>query len=506
MSATDKFKQLDLRFEQFLDSVLLDFIETDFQPEKRDERRARADADDLEFCKIYFPHIFELPWNELHVRTANLAPGMYTRSGFRHCGKSAVTYITLLVKPIALDIGGLIGINCQTLEDLAKEKTASIKRLIMRNRLLLYDYDITLEQDLKGHYIFGSTHFVAGSMNKGLRAMTDDEFKRFKRIVNDDMYDRTNVTHENHCARVVDFVEYECSGQLEDDGICLTLGNATAENAPIITLANKNPRNHFSLPALDENGESTWPEYMPDAEAWEAYREKKSISYDVWQGDYLDKPGLKGDIFQPDWFREININTIEIIATVSACDPSHGQSPSACDKGLGTVSLLSNEDVVAEDIYLRKESYIQLFDYVDAIRSRFPLWKCLFFENDFSQFNLAEPWYQQWCKHRQKVLPISLHHTSQLATAEHGTDKDSRILNLVYPHQTGKFQYRQGVLNTPDGERYKAQLLSFGKSKTKLDGPDCMATAYIMVRRWKTKGNFKSIKKRTFDKLETWFR
>ena len=507
MGAKQQFRQLDEKFEHFLDNVLVEVVETELTPEKRAVRRKRADADDLEFCKIYFPRIFNLEWNELHLRTANLAPGMYTRSGFRKCGKSAFSYITLIVKPIAQNIRGLVGINCQTLEDLAKERTAAFKRIIMRNQLLCFDYDIELNQDMKGHYIFRETHLVSGSVNKGLRAMMDDEFIRFKRIVNDDLYDATNVASANHTARVVEFIESECSGQLEDDGICVTLGNATAENAPIVTLREKNPKNHFGLPALDEDNESGWPEYIEDAEAWDDYREKKSISYSVWLGDYMDKPGLQGDILDPDWIRPVNLNLIKIVAAISAADPAHGQSPAACDKGLATLGITDKEKIIGLDMYCRKESYTAFFDYVNELRKHIPMWKCLLFENDFNQWNVAMPYYEQWCKQRKTTLPIIRHLASQLATAQHGADKESRFLNLVYPHQTGQILYDESIMKTPDFEKYKAQYCALGKDKNKLDALDAMATAFILIWRYKTSAgsSFKVLKERTYGRLN-WFR
>jgi hypothetical protein len=501
MAEKRKFEQMDQQFEHFLDSVRFEFVETEFTPEKKVDRRKRADADDLEFCGTYFRSIFHLPFNELHRRTANLGPGKYTRSGFRKSGKSAFVYISYIVKALAQGIGGVLVINCQT-DDISLERTAAILRLIKKNPLLMYDYRIEIQQDLKGNYIVNNTRLVNGSVRQGMRSITDDEFIRVRRAVNDDLYDKTNVTSKNWTERVVDFIEYEVSGQMEDDGISVTLCNATAEEAPVVTLRNKNPKNHFGLPALDENGESTWPEYRT-TERWREF--KQDLPWDVWAGDYMDEPAVKGDVMDPEWLRSINTNLVKIIASITAIDPAHGTSPSACDKGLATVGATDKNEVVVLDMYIRKEGYFQVFDYVDALRSRVPFWKVLLFENDFNQWGFAAPYYTDWMLKRKKTLPIAMHNAKDLVTEHRGADKESRLLTLVHPHQTSMIYYAMQIMDTPDFRKFRAQYLSLGKAQGKLDGLDALATAYIMIWAYIETGIFIPIKQRVFSKLD-WFR
>lgn len=502
MSKKAKFQELDQNFEQFLDNVRIEHVETEFTPEKKKQRLKKANADDLQFCRIYFPQIFCMPFNELHIKTANLQPGRYTRSGFRKCGKSAFVYTALAIKPLVQGIGGIIAINCQT-DEISTERTAALIRLIERNRLLCYDYDVEFEQKLKGWYIVNRTMMIAGSVMQGMRNLVDDNYVRIRRSIQDDMYDKTNVTSEKWCRRCVDFVDYEVTGQLEDDGISVTLGNATSETAPIVTLKEQKPENHFGLPALDENGESTWPEYRT-TDDWDKIR--KDLPWDVWAGDYQDKPAVKGDIFDPDWLRSVNMNFVNIVASISSADPSHGTSPSACDKGLVTVGITSSNEVVVQDIYIRKENYMMFFDYVDALRIRIPHWKVLTFENDFNQWAHADPYYKDWMEQRKDTIPLVLTFAKDLVTQHRGADKDTRILNLVHPHQTGMILYDQRIINTPDYQKFRSQYLSFGKSQTKLDGLDAEATAYIMVFRYINTGSFKPIKKRKFTRIQSWFR
>lgn len=498
-----KFDQLDDDFEKFLDGVLIEVTTNDLTPEKKNDRRRRADHDDLEFCKIYFPGIFNLPFNDLHHAIAKLKHGMYTVSGFRKCGKSAFCYIAKAIKPICLNVGGIISINCRTLDDLAKERTAALIRILFRNRLLIYDYAPELNQDLKGHYIIGKTHLIAGSVKTGLRNLVDDDFKRIRVAINDDLFNKDTVTSEYDNGKVTDFIESEVRGQLEENALSITMGNSISETCPIVQLKNLHPDKHFSLPALDENGESTWPEYKT-AEQWNEF--KTDIPWDIWLGEYMDKPSIKGNVFEPEHIKPVNINLLKILASISACDPSHGTSPAACYKAIATVGITAKREVIVQDLYIRKDDYLIVFDYVDTLRARCDAWKILLFENDFNQWAFADPYYKDWIKKRNKTLPILTYLSSQLKSEHRGADKESRIMTLVHPMQTSMLLFDSQVLLTKDYEKFRNQLLSFGKAKEKLDGPDALATAFIMIFRYIETGSFTPIKKRLFQKEKSWWK
>jgi hypothetical protein len=502
LTTTKNFDRLDDQFEHFLDTILVEVVSNDLTPEKKAARRAAADKSDLEFCKIYFPSIFNFEWNDLHRWLAKLKSGLWTCSGFRKCGKSAFTYIAKAVKPLCLNVGGIININCR-IQDISFERTAALKRLMFRNKLLCYDYDLALEQDLKGWYIIGKTHLIAGSVKTGLRNLIDDEFKRIRVSINDDLYNKETVNSAYDNAKVVDFIESEVAGQLEEGGLSITMGNSISETCPIVQLKNLHPDKHFSLPALDDNGASAWPEYKT-AEQWENFR--REMPWDIWLGEYMDQPSVKGDVFTPEMIHAININLVQIVASLSACDPSHGVSPAACDKAVATIGITNLREVIVQDIYLRKDSYLLLFDYVDELRRRLNHWKCLLFENDFNQWGFAEPYYREWMKTRNRTLPIINHLSSQLQTAHRGADKESRIMNLVHPHQTGMFMYSEKILLTKDFEKFRSQFLAFGRAKEKLDGLDALSTAYIMIFRYLESGGFKALKPRLFKQKETWWK
>ena len=488
----DDLRRLDSEFEAFLDQALADCDETELTPEKREARRAVCDRDPHAFGKEYFGHIFDAPYNSLHdaIRAALVVAGMWFVSGFRRCGKSAYAYICVAIHRIVLGktLGpALVGIANRD-RDLATKRTSKLFRLITRNRKLCYDYDIEVEQEQAGWYIINGVDLVAISQNVGLRGYDDENFKRFAVLIADDLYNRQTVGSEADNKRVVDFIESEIRGGLEPGGVAIVLGNSITEDCPMETWKQKHPRRHVSLPALDEDGESTWAAKVTTAE-WIAFRdgddENDPCPDEVWHGDYMDQPLVVGDVFDPDWIRTVNLALIEIIASVSSLDPAHGVSPAACLKGLTTTGYTSSDERVLLDVYGRQESYRDLFDYVASLRDAHPEWRwqCLLFENDFEQWNIAMPYYDAWCKLRGAVLAIVTHYSSQLKTDIHGASKASRIMNLVHPRQYGRYRNAADLEERcgADYRRWLAQYKAFGATKAKVDIIDAEATGYLKV-------------------------
>lgn len=488
--------KLDRDFERLLSDLSRDIDRGEFTPEKRDARRKLADASRLEFCRIYYPSIFDMPFNDVHRHIASLEHGFHTVSGFPKSGKTAFAVIALLVREMAMGNGGMLNITLRT-QIIALERSAQIYRLLTENRLLAYDYDINVVQSTKGYYIVNNTTLVATSKETGLRNFVDDDFKRFRISLADDVYNRISVRSEVDNDQVASFITGELYRQMEDDGLSIFLGNRISDDCPIERVREIYPENHFSFPILDEDGQPNWPEKYP-LEDIPALKAKYAL--DVWEGEFMDRPFVRGEIFDPDWFRFININTVSLSFTLSAIDPSHGTSPSACFKAIATGGLTNKGELVVTDIYMRTEGYPLVFDYVHRLRLSQPNWKVLLFEDDFNQWGFAHPYYEDWSKSRKLRLPIIKHSAKSLKTDAHGADKDSRIISTAHPHQTGQILYDSRLKESREYQLHFRQYMSFGAVKTKLDGPDSLATLFIMAPRYSQRGSFKPLKERRFPK------
>ena len=131
-------------------------------------------------------------------------------------GKTAFALVAKVVKPIAQGRAGLVNITLRT-QDIAKERTYHLYRLLKYNRLLCYDYDVEFQQEQKGYYIINHTSLVGTSVETGLRNFVDDDFKRFKISIADDTYNRISAASENDNKKTTDFITGELYRQMEPD-------------------------------------------------------------------------------------------------------------------------------------------------------------------------------------------------------------------------------------------------------------------------------------------------
>lgn len=471
-------KRLDQEFELFILDIINDVDTSEFTPEKREERKKRA-KNDFEFCKIYYPKTFTLPFNNVHKHISALKQGNYTISGFPTSGKTAFTFVTKVIKPILEDLDGIINISLRT-QEIAKERTAHIFRLITLNRLLMYDYAPKIHQEKKGYYRINKATLIATSVEIGLRNFVDDNFKRFKISILDDLFNRKTVTSEKDNASVKDFITGEAYRQMEPKkGLSILLFNWISDDCPGAQVAEEFPANHFSFPVKDaKTGKSNWEAKYPTAELPQL---EADTAVDVWNGEYIESPLLIGDIFDPVWLKFVNINFLNIVAAISVADPAFGKSPQSCAKGLATLGITDKKETVMIDIYIRHEPYGLFFDYLYNISQDVEHWKSIYFEDDFAQWTIAKKFYETWLESNEgKRIPIIPFKSKELKTWR-GSDKQSRILNLVEPHQSGKFYYNLLIKNSRDYKTYQSQYLSFGSSNKKLDGIDATASAYLKI-------------------------
>lgn len=491
----------DAQFELLLDQILYEVSETELTPEKRRLRRSKADVSPLDFAKTYFPKVFTEDFNRVHLHLASLKEGKYSISGFPQSGKSAFTYLGIGMQKIALGMGGIFACTARDM-DTATQATKRYARIIKRHTILCYDYDLEIIQDSAGDYIFksqgGTTHVIGGSVSTGLRNKTDDDFKRIKFAIGDDLYNKESVRSESDNKRVFEWITGELWRQMEYDGLCIVLGNSINEGCPINLLKADYPDQHFSFPIADEDGNSNWPDRLSLEDIAQLEADTPS---DVWYSEYLDDPLEVGEEFDVDWLSSINVNTTEILASITAVDPSHGSSPAACYKAACTLSILSNHKVVMTGIYIRKESYPLFFNYLREKHLTTPKHRAILFEDDFSQWAFAQPYYMEWLKKEETPLPITRYLAKDLKSKHRSSDKDSRILTLVHPHQTGLFTYDEAIMGTSDYELYRRQYLNYGShGKKKLDGLDATATAYLMIRAYIETSRFKATGRRKMAK------
>lgn len=465
-------------FEELIDRLRFTDSDPVLNEKSRNERRARCDDNEFAFCLEYFPRVFHDTFNDAHRFMESHNIGFYGISGSRKFGKSAYGIVAKIIKRICKGGPGLIGHALRD-EKAAKQRTSMIYKIIRRNKKLCYDYNINFQQKLKGHYIINNKEYVALGMREGLRDWMDEEFKRFELIIADDLFNKQSVKSDVDNQKVLDFIQSECMGQLNEDGVLYWFYNMISENSPGMIFSEEHPECCFNLPALNAAGETNWPGSQWTTQALLAKKAKMNL--DVWQGDYMNEPITVGDVFKIEWQKFVDVSHHNIIATICVLDPSHGSSPAACLKGGVLLGMTDKRVPILLDVYGRTDGYEEFFNWVDSKRSSLTAFRALLFENDFAQWDYAKPYYEKWHKETGKSLPIIMFNSSQLASEDYGADKVGRIMNLVYPFQFGEILINQDIKQSGDFKTFNTQYITFGSTKKKLDILDALASAFLQI-------------------------
>jgi hypothetical protein len=487
--------RMDRDFDKFLDGVRFNISDAELTPEKRHLRKTACANDPLLFAKTYYPDIFSREWSPLHFHIVGLKQGKYTIEAYPESGKSALTFVVHVIRNIALQIGGVINVSLRTL-DMAERRTKSLMRLLENNRLLMYDYDLRILESSGGWHVIGNTTLLATSYMVGLRGNTDERFQRFKISIQDDLYNRQSVRSETDNKAVVDFVTGEAYRQLQTEGLAITLGNAITKDCPILRLAEMAPDNHFAYPAMKKDSEGLWVSSDPDyrsTDEWLAARDGGTIPWHIWNGEYMGTPAEEGNVFSKDDFSFIHVPNLKILAAVTAIDPAHGENPNSCKKGIVTMGYAEPKSgrplYPVLDIFYDQAGYFDIFNYLDALIKSTPAHKAIYFENDFAQWDLAKPYYEAWRLTSQKSLAIIRFSSKTVKTEQFASDKYSRIMRLVYPHQMAEVRYSDTLQGSAHYERHYYDALAFGPQlKAKVDSLDAMASAFYFVQRYRGNG------------------
>ncbi len=510
MNSND-FKKLNARFEDRLTRFISSVTESDLTPEKRAERRDRCDANPMEFAKEYFGKLFELPFNAVHDWIADKKVGKFHAEASRYYGKSAFSYICIIIMPLVLGrdngIRGIVNLNSLKLQ-IADFLAMGIVNSIKRNKKLLYDYEVRFDRDKTGYWIINGIPFLTGSYRTGLRSVHDEDMIRVTWQLNDDMYGFEEAASPDTCDKITNWIMDEAWGQLDQQVpvLSMTLGNAINERTPISQLAQKFPHNHFKLPACidpvtrearepEDGGISSWPEFRT-TEEWIEF--KNNCDPAVWSGQYQCEPMVHGNILQKEWLRPVNINTMKIVATMALCDPARGESLHACYKAFGVGSLTDKDQLIIRDLWIRRDSLWSLFDYAYKSKEVYGF-NSFQWEDDFSQWLYAEREYRDWRSQTGKTLNIVPFLASDLATDNHSAQKFDRIMNTVLPFKRGEIMFEENVMKTRDYQELVKQYLAFKPDvakKVRLDGLDMLASLFILIFRYRQIGSFRAVKKR----------
>lgn len=302
------------------------------RPADREARIAKVSGDGWdafsEFCIVYFPHIFGLPFCAAHeamFTETHKAEGVIGITGFRGLGKTVLMGVVYPIWKLAK--GCMYVIHAAADLDLALERTGFTFHELRENRRLLHDFGELeiVEGEKDDFYLKSRARVRARSIRQSFRGTFNQKnFKRPGLIVCDDIDKEENSGSQTIGRRKLNKILQELGGALDpaEPGAVIWLGNLIHPNYAICQFealiigeikANDPSLDTRGQSALktrqkailrysleDSEGRSVWPEQYPSSSLPGLRALYGQAGY---QREMLGQPVIDGNIFKYEWFK-----------------------------------------------------------------------------------------------------------------------------------------------------------------------------------------------------------
>lgn len=488
------------------------FDPSTFMIKDKTERLARAEMDELYFCKEYFPDDFPADFGAVHSEWRDI----YNRRdhelhlvlGPRSGGKSQELRGMRIHKMIFKKFrnGARGGEN---LNDAENEIEATKIEFEMNPRIL---------------HDFGSLVNKKSWSNKKLRLKNGVSLRaispnikgkgflpRLDYVEIDDFEDEESIANRERGRKKLNWLIKELYPALTKDSVIIWLGNDSGldsaahqyredlEETPKKKLFVHVFQALYDVRQSDGTYKqvSFWPENWTVEELLEL---KETIGTAAFEAEMQQNPMRPGDKFKLEW-----ITTIELAAIAPDMakrraaiflDPSYGESDTACFKAIG---LMSSDGVHYDimDAWIRQSTIQAMFH---ALIEMYWRWKAAGWNITSARFEttLAQKllWkdYEEVSAARKQDIPLG------------GTGKDKffqvpkpiRIETLSMPMETGRLRFvtQNGQLS-PDLKRLREMFMNYPSKPD--DGPDAISGCYHLLEQSIIRGErpgYKSLIKR----------
>jgi hypothetical protein len=259
----------------------------------------------------------------------------------------------------------------------------------------------------------------------------------------------------------------------------LVNGNIIHENCCVKKLAEK--ADHFDIINIrDEKGKSTWASKNTEENI---DRVLSVISYESAQKEYFNNPMDGGDTFKD--IHESKVPNLRDCAVVIYADPatSNRDKTSGSDKAIGIIACKDMNYYVARvacDTMSNAKFIDYLFEFYSYCKQQQVENVRVFIENN----TLQNPFYEQ------VFLPLIYKKANETGVflpvtpdARQKPEKWSRIEGTLEPiNRLGHLIFNEAESEEPNMKRLKAQFKNASRKQKKLDGPDMVEGAVVMLR------------------------
>ncbi len=447
----------------------------DTSEEAKKERIERARHDKLFFMRMYLPHYFSLPFAKFHedfVELSEVKNEPTFLAVFREAGKSSFWCTGIPLHDICFQKRHFILIISDT-EELASDFIGlGVKLEIEENERIKQDFG-----DLRGELLWEKNDLItknrirvkargSGQRIRGLRNMQ----YRPDRVIVDDLENDINVRNLRLVKEKIKWLKTAVLGSLAKDYSFTMIGNLISKKCVLAQFINEKDEygnaSYISrvINVYDEDMKPAWPE------AWGRDRIeslRKVIGSVAFSQEMMNNPISEEGLFREEWLRYYHARETagKNLLVVSAIDPSMKSGELNDFKAMLTVGLDRTTGIMyILDAFIRRCSPDQLVHIAYNRYEEFHPLQILCEENALGEF-LYVP-FNMLAREKGFHLP--------LVPVIHRLPKEARIQRLSPFMERGLLMFQKGQ---SDQELLIEQLLYFGNSGVKDDGPDALETA-----------------------------
>lgn len=486
-----------------------------FSIKDKAERLARAEMDELYFCKEYFPDEFAAEFGAVHHEWRDIYNRrdheLHLLLGPRSGGKSNLLRYGSRIHKMVFEKfrhGGRVGEN---LDDSENELDVTMVELTMNARLI-HDFGELLDKkksSRKKIRLKNGITFRAMSPNVKAKGF----LPRLDYVEIDDFEDEESVASRERGRKKLNWLIKELYPALTKDSIILWLGNDSGLDSAAHQYREdleETPKKKLFVhvfPALFDvrQSDGTYKQVSFWPEGWmveELLELKETIGTAAFEAEMQQNPMRPGDKFKLQWISYVELSEIERDIknrrTAIFLDPSYGESDTACFKAIVVLSSNGvNYDIM--DAWVRQSAIQAMFHALIEIYHRWVGWNIVHvrFETTLAQKLLWRD-YKEVAESRKQDIPLG-------GTGEDKffqVPKSIRIETLSMPMETGRLRFvTQGGQLSPDMKRLREMFMNYPSKPD--DGPDAVSGAYHLLQQSIIQG-FRSIYKSLAKRLHKW--
>lgn len=493
-------KMTKKEFRQRADGILmhlnmevLPFV--DEGEEQQANRRRRAEADPLYFCRLYLPHYFNYPPAAFHREMIHLLeerPETAAKAGAkkgrvkggavrpvvvaapREFAKTTVCTFGYVLHQICFGKRHFIIIGSDT-EDLASDITGYVFLELLYNDRLRQDFG-ELVKGMKAVDDFVTTNGVrvkARGRGQRLRGLKHRQW-RPDLVILDDLENDLNVRNPEIVQQILEWITAAVYPAMEANGTLFIVGTILRRRSAleVMLTSEEEPYCHFTrriYRAITPEGRSLWEAKHPLARL---LRQKQLMGTAAFNCEKMNEPVHESGIFRQEWIHYYHPDSLKDkdLRTAVFFDPSLESGATADYKAVLTVGLAPQEMVFyVLDAFIQKTT---LEKALHTICCRFQQYQPQIIgveDNFFQRLLLRE--FSRLGQEMGLALPIK-GVTQRVA-------KEARISSLSPLLERARIRFIRGH---SDQEVLVEQLLYFPSRTIHDDGPDALEGAIRLLQ------------------------